>query len=76
MRAQWMRGEAVCLSSLDEVPADQPDREVLRNIGVKSTATFPLIAGGRTSGRFETRSPKWGDYATNCATRTRTCAGR
>ena len=50
MRAQWMRGEAVCLSSLDEVPADQPDREVLRSIGVKSTATFPLIAGGRTIG--------------------------
>jgi transcriptional regulator with GAF, ATPase, and Fis domain len=50
MRTQWSRGEAVCLSSLDDVPADQPDREVLRNLGVKSTATFPLIVGGRTIG--------------------------
>ena len=43
-------GQLFCLSSLDELPPEAPDREALRRIGSKATVALPLVAGGRVIG--------------------------
>ena len=44
------RGELICFSSLDELPADARDRETLVRVGTKSNVTVPLKAGGTIIG--------------------------
>lgn len=49
--AKMMRGEVMCFSSLDELPAEAArDVEMFRLHGPKSNVTFPLIANGRVFG--------------------------
>ena len=48
--AKTMNGEMVCFSSLDELPADTPDRQAFEDAGVKSNVTVPLIVSGRVIG--------------------------
>jgi hypothetical protein len=42
--ARIRRGDLVCISSLDEVPADAPDRQQILRTGTKSNVTVPLVA--------------------------------
>ena len=48
--AKTMNGELVCFSSLDELPANTPDRQAFEGAGVKSNVTLPLIVSGRVIG--------------------------
>src|SRR5262245_26919810 len=48
--ATIMGGQIFCLSSIDDLPPDAPDREGLRRVGTKSTVALPLVAGGRVIG--------------------------
>ena len=50
MVAKIRMGEVVRLSSLDELPADVPDREHLDRIGTKANVSIPLSASGRVIG--------------------------
>ena len=51
MFGQLMKGEAVCFSSVDELPPEAAgDAEAFRQLGTKSKVIFPLIASGRTFG--------------------------
>jgi transcriptional regulator with GAF, ATPase, and Fis domain len=49
-RAKVERGELVVFSSIDEIPADMPDREHYARIGTRSGVVVPLIASGRGIG--------------------------
>jgi transcriptional regulator with GAF, ATPase, and Fis domain len=48
--AKLLRGELLCLETLEDLPADAPDRESLRRFGTRSNVTVPLKAGGRVIG--------------------------
>ena len=48
--AQVRTGEVVRISSLDDLPADVPDRENLRYIGSQSNVSVPLTVAGRIVG--------------------------
>src|SRR5262245_7882812 len=48
--ARVRAGELVVFSSVDELPADVPDREQIREVGTKSNVTIPLIVSGRPIG--------------------------
>ena len=50
MAAQARTGEVVVISSLDDLPADAPDREHLRQVGTKASVGIPLIVSGRVIG--------------------------
>ena len=43
-------GELVCFSSLEDIPADTPDRESTRQVGTKSNVTVPLKVSGKVVG--------------------------
>ena len=43
-------GEVVCLSSVDELPPDVPDRDHLNRIGTKANVSVPLSVSGRVIG--------------------------
>ena len=45
-----MNGELLCFSSLDELPADAPDRDNLMRVGTKSNVTVPLKVSGKVVG--------------------------
>jgi formate hydrogenlyase transcriptional activator len=52
----WMasviaRGEAVCVASADDLPEEaKREKEVARQLGLRSNATFPLKVGGKVIG--------------------------
>ena len=49
--ARLMRGELVCFSSVDELPAEaSQDRDGFVAVGTKSNVTVPLVASGRIVG--------------------------
>jgi transcriptional regulator with GAF, ATPase, and Fis domain len=50
IRGRVLAGEAVSFSSVDELPADSPDREHMRQLGTKSNVSLPLVASGRVIG--------------------------
>jgi len=49
-RSKTAAGELVAFSSLDELPADMPDREHFQRVGTKSAVCLPLMASGRGLG--------------------------
>jgi transcriptional regulator with GAF, ATPase, and Fis domain len=48
--AKVRRGEAVCFSSVRELPDDVPDRAQIEAMGTKSNVTLPLIVAERVIG--------------------------
>lgn len=48
--AQARKGEVVVISDIDDIPADGPDREHLKQYGTKATVCIPLIVSGRVIG--------------------------
>jgi formate hydrogenlyase transcriptional activator len=50
IHAKVMSGQVVCVSTVDDLPADTVDRESMRRIGTKSNVTVPLKVGGRVVG--------------------------
>jgi formate hydrogenlyase transcriptional activator len=48
--ARVMNGDVHCVSTLDDLPADSPDRDYLAKRNAKSAITLPLIASGRVIG--------------------------
>ena len=50
MHQKLLDGEVLCVSTLDDLPADTADRESLRRVGTKSNVTVPLKVGGRVVG--------------------------
>jgi transcriptional regulator with GAF, ATPase, and Fis domain len=49
-QSQLFRGQIVCFSSVDDLPAERAERETIRQFGVKSNVTIPLVVAGRTIG--------------------------
>ena len=45
-----LSGAIVCVSSLDDLPADTQDRESMKRVGTKSNVTLPLTVAGRVVG--------------------------
>jgi formate hydrogenlyase transcriptional activator len=45
-----LSGHTVCISSVNDIPADAPDREHLQHVGTRSNVTIPLVASGRVIG--------------------------
>ena len=51
MANEILRGETVCFSSIDDLPAEAyMEKEVARRFGPRSNATFPLRVGGKVIG--------------------------
>lgn len=48
--AQARKGEVVVISDIDDIPADVPDREHLKQYGTKATVCIPLVVSGRVIG--------------------------
>ncbi len=66
MASMLARGEAVCISHIDDLPEEAvKEKEVGRRFGLRSNATFPLQVGGRLIGAvsFGTmhREREWAD---------------
>jgi transcriptional regulator with GAF, ATPase, and Fis domain len=45
-----LRGEVVCFTSIEDLPADAPDRGAIARVGTKSNVTIPLTVGGEVVG--------------------------
>ena len=79
--ARLRRGEIVCFSSVDDLPADAPDREAIQRVGTKSTVAIPLIVSGRVIGaltfaRYRRNAPGRPNWSTACDSSARSSPAR
>jgi len=50
IKGRIFEGQTVAFGSVEELPADHPDREHVAALGTKSNVTIPLLASGRVIG--------------------------